>query len=222
MAEKVVIVDYGSGNIRSIFNALRRSAGDGQEVSVSNEAAAIAGAQRLVLPGVGAFAECRRKLDASGLRESVVEAATGRGTPLLGVCVGMQILADEGREFETSRGLGLIPGVVRRIEFPEGCADAPNKLPHVGWTQIAPVGREGDGSKCSALFDGLPPKACFYFVHSYVFACAEASDVAATADYGEHFAAAVQRDNIFGCQFHPEKSAASGLRLLENFCRWKP
>ncbi len=212
MAESVVVIDYGSGNVRSMLNALALVKRDDQQVQLSRDAATIEAAERIVLPGVGAFAEVRRKLESSGVLPALTAAVAAR-RPLLGVCVGMQILADEGREFETSAGLGWISGVVRRLH-PEPSDAALPKLPHVGWTPVTP------GS--NAVFDGIRPGTFFYFVHSYVLDCVEQADVAATASYGETFAAAVQKDAIVGCQFHPEKSASAGLRLLGNFCRWFP
>lgn len=212
MADDVVIVDYGSGNIRSILNAMKRSARDDQRVVVSSNASAIDNAERLVLPGVGAFAECRRKLEKSGLWPHV-RAAVGEGRPLLGICVGMQVLADEGYEFYITQGLSLIPGVVRKLQ-PAGQENGIQKLPHVGW---APV----EQSDCP-LFDSIRFGESFYFVHSYVLDCVEKDDVAAVANYGETFTAAILRDNIFGCQFHPEKSDLAGLRIMKNFCRWVP
>lgn len=208
MSNDIVVVDYGSGNVRSMVNALTRVAGDGHRVLLSKEAAAIESAERVVVPGVGAFAEVRRKLDASGLLPALT-AFRDSGRPMLGVCVGMQILADEGREFETTPGLGWVPGVVRKLE-----AGAGQKLPHFGWSPVQPVAP-------GALFDGLPPGAHFYFVHSFVFECRNAADVAATAEYGERFTAAIEHRNVVGTQFHPEKSDTAGLTLLGNFCRWR-
>jgi glutamine amidotransferase len=212
MSDDVVIIDYGSGNIRSIFNALKRCARDDQNIIISNEATAIETAERLVLPGVGAFAECMRKLNVSALLPSIKQTVTNK-RPILGICVGMQVLADEGREFETSIGLGLIGGAVRRIEFPNDFSGV-RKLPHVGWTKIKP--------KENPLFEDISENEHFYFAHSYIFETNDVDDIAATANYGEEFAVAVCRNNIFGCQFHPEKSDRVGLRLMENFCRWKP
>lgn len=211
MSNDIVIIDYGSGNIRSIFNALKHCVGDGSQVVVSNDANVIENAGRLILPGVGAFAECKRKLDESALLPSI-KRGVEQGKPLLGICVGMQVLADEGREFGTSEGLGLIGGAVRKIEFQNDFNGA-KKLPHVGWSRIK--------RKECPLFENIPANEYFYFVHSYIFETKESDDVAATADYGEEFTAAVWRGNIFGCQFHPEKSDRAGLRLMENFCRWK-
>lgn len=212
MGNEIVIIDYGSGNIRSIFNALKRCVQDDQKVIISNEASAIEKAERMILPGVGAFAECKRKLDASLLLPSI-RKAVAEGKPFLGICVGMQILADEGREFETSEGIGFIDGSVRKIQFASDFKEA-KKLPHVGWTQVK--------TKECPLFENIKNGEYFYFVHSFIFETKEKNDIAATAYYGEEFTAAVWRDNIFGCQFHPEKSERAGLHLMENFCRWKP
>lgn len=212
MGNEIVIIDYGSGNIRSIFNALKRCVRDDQSVIISNEASVIETAERLILPGVGAFAECKRKLNASRLLPSIRKSVED-GRPLLGICVGMQVLADEGREFETSEGIGLIGGAVRKIQFALDFNGA-KKLPHVGWTQVK--------TKECPLFENIKNGEHFYFVHSFIFETKEKKDIVATANYGEEFTAAVWRDNIFGCQFHPEKSERAGLHLMENFCRWKP
>jgi glutamine amidotransferase len=208
----VAIVDYGSGNTRSMVNALERVRRSDQQVVLTADPEVLEGAERIVLPGVGAFAECRRKLDASGALPAVT-AAVRRGRPFLGVCVGMQILAEEGREFEVCPGLGWIRGVTRRLEFPADYT-GPRRLPHVEWTPTEVGG--------SPLFAGAAGGELYYFVHSFILDCFDPSDVAATARYGETFAAAVLRENVFGCQFHPEKSAAAGLAVLENFCRWQP
>jgi glutamine amidotransferase len=212
MPHDVVIVDYGSGNTRSMFNALMRAKRDDQRVLLSAERAAIDAAERIVLPGVGAFAECRRKLDASGTLPAVT-AAVQSGRAFLGVCVGMQILADEGHEFEVCPGLGWIRGVTRQIQFPNG-HEVPRRLPHVEWSPTE--------HRDSPLFEGVRPGELYYFVHSFILDCSDAQDIVATAEYGEVFAAAVARGNVFGCQFHPEKSADAGLHLLRNFCRWRP
>lgn len=194
-----------------MLHALRLVA-DGINVNLTHDPKTIAAADRVILPGVGAFAACRRRLDESGVLPAVTEAVA-RGRPLMGVCVGMQVLADEGREFGVTAGLGWIPGVTRLLNIPSTDA-ATLKLPHIGWNRIAGRGHP--------VLRSLRDDDHFYFVHSYVLDCARPSDVAATSDYGEPFAAAVARDNVFGCQFHPEKSAEAGLRVLEAFCRWKP
>ncbi len=209
MASEIVIVDYGSGNVRSMFNALKKAARDDQQVVLSTEASAIEQAERLVLPGVGAFAECRKMLDASGLLPALSRRVEA-GTPFLGVCVGMQILATEGHEFEVHPGLNWVPGVCRKIVLPKG----PLKLPHIGWSPV--------DTGPHPLFEGMPPRPHLYFVHSFFLQASDPAHVAATATYGETFAAAVSKANLFGCQFHPEKSDVLGLQLLQNFCRWTP
>ncbi len=203
----VVVVDYGSGNVRSMVNALKKVAAPGQSVLLCREPEAITGGERVVLPGVGAFAEVRRKLDASGVLPAL-QKARDAGVPLLGICVGMQVLADEGFEFETTRGLGWVPGTVKQLEVPAG-----TKLPHFGWSPVTPT-------RPHPLFDGLAAGSQFYFVHSFALGCHESADVAATAEYGGRFTAAIARNNVVGTQFHPEKSDTAGLALLANFCRW--
>lgn len=195
-----------------MVNALTAVASDRQTVRLTRDPEVIADADRIVLPGVGAFAECRRRLDDSGVL-STMTAAVRSGRPFLGVCVGMQILAEEGREFGSTPGLGWISGVTRRITFPTG-HPGPTKLPHVGWTKIQLRKRD--------LFDGIHDDDHFYFVHSYTLECSDSNQIAAEAEYGETFTASVLDRNIFGCQFHPEKSSQPGLRVLENFCRWIP
>jgi glutamine amidotransferase len=216
MKRSVVIVDYGSGNTFSMLNALERVAAPDQHVTLTGDERQIRDADRLVLPGVGAFAECRRRLFATGLIDAIREVVD-RGRPFLGVCVGMQILADEGHEFGVTPGLGWIPGVTKLLPADQEALRV--KLPHIGWAPIDPVGGPLFNGP---LFDGVGPDDYFYFVHSYALECADPSHVAATARYGAPFTAAVRKDNVFGCQFHPEKSAQSGLRVLEGFCRWKP
>ena len=209
---EIVVIDYGSGNTRSMINALAKAKNADQQVVLTNDPTKIRNADRLVLPGVGAFAECWRKLQQSGALESMT-AAVQAGRPFLGVCVGMQILALEGHEFEVSPGLGWIDGITRRIEFPADYR-GPKKLPHVGWAPI-------QFQDCP-LFKACRPGDYFYFVHSYALHCNNKNDVIATANYGGDFTAAVLHKNIFATQFHPEKSAHAGLRLLEAFCQWKP
>ncbi len=206
----IVVIDYGAGNVRSMQNTLERVAGHGQRVRLTSDADAIRGAERLVLPGVGAFGECWRKMGERGVLGPISDAVS-RGTPFLGICVGMQVLADRGEEFGDHPGFGWIGGVTRRIPLP---SDLRLKLPHIGW---APLERSPH-----ALFDGIPDDAHFYFVHSFFLDCADAGHVAARVSHGVSFTAAVARNNIFGCQFHPEKSDQPGLQLLGNFCRWSP
>ena len=198
MAFSTVVVDYGAGNLRSAAKALE-AAGAG-DVTISGDPAVVAAADRLVLPGVGAFAQCIGALRGhSGLEDALGEAVLERRVPFLGICVGMQLLATEGHEHGQHAGLGWLPGQVTRLE-PD---DAALKIPHMGWNRVTPTdgGATGDA----------------YFVHSYRFDPDDARAVEATADHGGSFAAIVRQDNITGVQFHPEKSQAYGLAFLS---RW--
>ena len=194
-------------------NGLRRTCTDKQKDRLSRDHAVVKNAERLVIAGVGAFPECRRKLDSSGLLEALSDAIGDR-RPLLGVCVGMQIMANEGFEFARTPGLGLVPGIVRRLNPTVSGAPQTSKLPHVGWTPIQ--------NPCGPLFEGTKAGTHLYFVHSFVFEAEDPAHVIATADYGESFSAAISKESVFGCQFHPERSGPDGLRILENFCRWAP
>ncbi|HEV2186676.1 MAG TPA: imidazole glycerol phosphate synthase subunit HisH [Stellaceae bacterium] len=209
------IIDYGSGNLRSAAKAFERAGGESggsETVIVTSDPDAVAGADRIVLPGQGAFAECRRGLAAvPGLEEAVGEAVTGRGRPFFGICVGMQLLATRGREFETVEGLGWIDGEVVAIEP----ADPTFKIPHMGWNELVP-------ERAHPVFDGIAPGTHTYFVHSFHFAVGNRADLVATTDYAQALTAAVARDNMVGTQFHPEKSQAAGLRLIANFLKWRP
>lgn len=211
----VVIVDYGSGNLRSAAKAIERAAttdGSRCEVRVTSAPEIVSAADRVVLPGVGAFADCRRGLAAvGGLEEALDEAVNRRGRPFLGICVGMQLLARCGREFETTDGLGWVAGEV----VPLAPADPALKVPHMGWNEI-------EIRLPHPLTAGLPAGAHAYFVHSYHFRADEPDDVAAVVDYGGPVAAVVGRGNVAGTQFHPEKSQEAGLRLIGNFLRWRP
>jgi glutamine amidotransferase len=211
----VAIVDYGSGNLCSAAKAFERAAHENEipaEVNVTSAPEAIAAADSIVLPGVGAFADCRRGLMAvPGLEAALHEAIMIRARPFLGICVGMQLMADAGREFENVEGLGWIAGEVTAIEP----ADAELKIPHMGWNEIEPRSEH-------PLLAGLGPGVHAYFVHSYHFRLADPNDLVATTDYGGAMAAVVGRDNIAGTQFHPEKSQEAGLRLIRNFLRWRP
>ena len=211
----VAIVDYGSGNLCSAAKAFERAAHENEipaEVNVTSAPEAIAAADSIVLPGVGAFADCRRGLMAvPGLEAALHEAVMIRARPFLGICVGMQLMADAGREFEIVEGLGWIAGEVTAIEP----ADAELKIPHMGWNEIEPRSEH-------PLLAGLDRGVHAYFVHSYHFRLADPTDIVATTDYGGALAAVVGRDNIAGTQFHPEKSQEAGLRLIRNFLRWRP
>jgi imidazole glycerol-phosphate synthase subunit HisH len=210
-----VLIDYGSGNLRSAAKAFERAAREAAidtEVVVSSDADRVAEAERVVLPGVGAFADCRRGVAAvPGMEAALDEAVRRRGRPFLGICVGMQLMAERGLEFETADGLAWLPGEVVAIT-PE---DPTLKIPHMGWNEVEPRQRH-------PVLEGIKPGAHAYFVHSYRFACAAPGDLLATADYGGEIAAVVGRDNLLGTQFHPEKSQEVGLRLIANFLRWRP
>ena len=213
------IIDYGSGNLRSAAKAFERAAsesGTAETITVTSRPADIAAADRIVLPGVGAFADCRRGLAAvPGLEEALRAAVIGRGRPFLGICVGMQLMASYGREFETVAGLGWIPGEVVAI----APSDPSLKIPHMGWNELRPVGLQREAHP---VLDGIAAGTHAYFVHSYHFRPADPAHLLAVADYGGPLAAVVGRDNLIGTQFHPEKSQMAGLRLIANFLRWRP
>ena len=193
------VLDYGMGNVRSVLNALAFLGATGKLVA---DAASAGEAERLILPGVGAFGAGMRRLDERGLAEAL-PGLVADGRPLLGVCLGMQLLADGSSEHGEHAGLGLIPGRVDRLEV------APLRIPHVGWNQIAIRRR-------SKLLEGLPEDPTFYFVHSYEFCPAEQQTITATTDYGRDVTAVVEDGAVLGAQFHPEKSQADGLQLLRN------
>src|SRR5215469_12628347 len=209
------IIDYGSGNLRSAAKAFERVAGEvsgSERVTVTSEPDEVVCADRIVLPGQGAFADCRRGLAAvPGLEAAVTEAVIARGRPFFGICVGMQLMADRGREFEVVEGLGWIGGDVVAIEP----ADPAFKIPHMGWNELAI-------ERSHPVFAGVAAGAHTYFVHSFHLAVADPADLLATADYAQKLTAAVGCDNMVGTQFHPEKSQAAGLRLIGNFLRWRP
>jgi glutamine amidotransferase len=208
----VVLIDYGSGNLPSAAKALAVAAGDASRVIVTDDPAVVARAERIVLPGVGAFAACMGALgERTGLIEAMIEAVEQRGAPFLGVCVGMQLLATRGLEFGEWPGLNWIGGEVRLLEP----ADSHIKIPHMGWNALT-------GVTGHPLLAGLPPQPHMYFTHSYAFYPDDPAVVIASVDHGGAFAAAVARGNVAGVQFHPEKSQANGLRLLTNFMAWRP
>jgi imidazole glycerol-phosphate synthase subunit HisH len=211
----VVLIDYGSGNLRSAAKAFERAAreaGIKTSVTVTGDAGALAAATRIVLPGVGAFPDCMKGLTAlPGMRAALEEAVIRRGIPFLGICVGMQLMATRGLEFAPTPGLGWIAGEVVAI----APGDKSLKIPHMGWNELRLTGRH-------KLLAGIENGDHAYFVHSYRFAAAAKADVYATVDYGGPIAAAIGRDNLFGVQFHPEKSQATGLRLIANFLGWRP
>src|SRR5580700_11018786 len=214
----VAIVDYGSGNLHSAAKAFERAAhkaGRGQSIVVTSDPAVVANADRVVLPGVGAFADCKRGLDAvDGMGEALEEVVRQKGRPFFGICVGMQLLAERGLEYEVKEGLGWIAGEVDRITP----IDAGLKIPHMGWNTL-------NVTRPHPLLDGLklgPNGRHAYFVHSYQLKPENRADLIAEADYGGAVTAVVGRDNIVGTQFHPEKSQKLGLKLIANFLKWKP
>ncbi len=214
----VAIVDYGSGNLHSAAKSFERAAHDagiGEAIVVTNDPEVVAAADRIVLPGVGAFADCRRGLDAvDGMVAALEETVRHRGRPFFGICVGMQLLAERGREYEVTEGLGWIAGEVDRITP----ADPQLKIPHMGWNTL-------NVTRPHKLVEGLtlgPQGLHAYFVHSYELNVARRADLVAEADYGGPLTAIVARDNIAGTQFHPEKSQKLGLAVIANFLKWKP
>ncbi len=212
----VVIIDYGSGNLRSAAKAFEHAvaaAGLDLAVDVTARAGDIDGASHVVLPGVGAFADCKQGLEAlPGMVDALEKAVVRQARPFLGICVGMQLLATTGREHGEHAGLGWIPGEVVALEP----ADPSLKIPHMGWNELSP---EGPGHP---VFEGIAAGSHAYFVHSYGYACADPVHVLATVEYGGAVTAVVGRDNMVGTQFHPEKSQATGLRLITNFLTWRP
>jgi glutamine amidotransferase len=214
----VAIVDYGSGNLHSAAKAFERAArecGYGEPIVVTHDPDAVARAERVVLPGVGAFADCRRGLDAvGGMVEALNTRVRQQGRPFLGICVGMQLMAERGREYEVTAGLGWIPGEVDRITP----SDPDLKIPHMGWNTLNAV-------RPHKLLEGIPvgPQGLHaYFVHSFHLKTAERASLVAQADYGGPVTAIVGRDTAVGTQFHPEKSQRLGLKLIANFLQWKP
>jgi glutamine amidotransferase len=214
----VAIVDYGSGNLHSAAKAFERAAresGHDQPILVTNDPAKVAAADRVVLPGVGAFADCRRGLDdIPGMVEALNESVLQRRRPFFGICVGMQLMAERGREYQVTPGLGWIAGEVDRITP----SDANLKIPHMGWNTLNML-------KAHPLLADIPlgPDGLHaYFVHSYELKTAQRSDLVAQADYGGPLTAIVGRDNMVGTQFHPEKSQRLGLKLIANFLQWAP
>ncbi|MBM7049173.1 MULTISPECIES: imidazole glycerol phosphate synthase subunit HisH [Rhizobium] len=215
---RVAIIDYGSGNLRSATKAFERAAreaGIDADIDLTDDAERVATADRIVLPGVGAYADCRRGLDAvSGMAEAVIDVVEHKGRPFLGICVGMQLMSSRGLEKTITEGFGWIKGDVKEMTP----SDPSLKIPQIGWNTL-------DIRHPHALFDGIPtgPDGLHaYFVHSYHLAADHGGDVIATTSYGGPMTAFVGRDNMAGSQFHPEKSQKLGLALIANFLRWKP
>ncbi|WP_281976959.1 imidazole glycerol phosphate synthase subunit HisH [Pseudorhizobium flavum] len=215
---RVAIIDYGSGNLRSATKAFERAAheaGLNATIELTDKADVVAAADRIVLPGVGAYADCRAGLNAvPGMQDALVQAVEKNGRPFFGICVGMQLMSSRGLEKTVTQGLGWIDGDVREMEP----SDPNLKIPQIGWNTL-------DLKRPHPLFDGIPtgPDGLHaYFVHSYHLAAKNPQDVVATTDYGGPMTAFVARDNMAGSQFHPEKSQTLGLVLIANFLRWKP
>lgn len=212
---RVAIIDYGSGNLRSATKAFERAAreaGIDAEIDLTDKADRVASADRIVLPGVGAYADCRRGLDAvPGMVEALRETVEVKARPFLGVCVGMQLMSSRGLEKTTTEGLGWIKGDVVRM----APSDQSLKIPQIGWNTL-------DRKRVHPLFSGIPETLHAYFVHSYHLAAENPEDVVATVDYGGPMTAFVASGNKAGAQFHPEKSQTLGLALITNFLRWKP
>ncbi|MBY0576467.1 MAG: imidazole glycerol phosphate synthase subunit HisH [Gallionellaceae bacterium] len=232
----VAVVDYGMGNLRSVEQALRKVS-PCAKIVVSDDPEAVANARRVVFPGQGAMPDCMRELDARGLRSAVLEAA--RNKPFLGICIGLQMLFEHSAEGDVA-GLGVLPGEV--VRFASGMKDAQGnklKVPHMGWNQVhqithsplseregafalSPSGGKLDRGSDHPLWDGIAQDTRFYFVHSYYVQPQDGSLVQGNSDYPQPFVCAVAQDNLFAVQFHPEKSAAAGLKLLQNFINWNP
>lgn len=214
MSETVAVIDYGSGNLRSAAKALERAANDASlpaRIDVTSDPRAVAAADRVVLPGVGAFADCMAGLSAvPGLKDALIQRVIADQRPFLGICVGMQLMCEAGVEFGRHAGLGWLKGEVTRLEP----ADVALKIPHMGWNTLALT----NAHPVTAGLDG----AHVYFVHSYALQNGAADETLGVCDYGVRFAAITGRDNLIGTQFHPEKSQEAGLLLLRQFLRWQP
>ena len=216
--QRVVIIDYGSGNLHSAAKAFERAAREGgtnSQIIVSAQAEDVKSADRVVLPGVGAYADCKRGLDAvPGMRDALEDVIRKKARPFLGICVGMQLMSERGREFEVTEGLGWIKGEVRPISP----TDSALKIPHMGWNTL-------NVATPHALLDGIatgPAGLHAYFVHSFHLVATEQRVVIAETDYGGAVTAMIADDNMAGTQFHPEKSQKLGLKLIANFLKWRP
>jgi imidazole glycerol-phosphate synthase subunit HisH len=211
--KKIAIVDYGMGNLRSVYQALKKAAPEA-DVAIVDRPEGIRAAERIVLPGQGAMPDCMRCLGESGLQDAVLEAS--RDKPLMGVCVGEQMLFDWSEEGATP-GLGLMPGKVMRFQLEGQLQDDGSrfKVPQMGWNRVRQT-------HAHPLWAGVPDGAFFYFVHSYYVAPADPAHTVGETDYGTTFTSAVARENLFATQFHPEKSADTGLRVYRNFVDWNP
>jgi imidazole glycerol-phosphate synthase subunit HisH len=216
--QRLVIIDYGSGNLHSAAKAFERAARESEAdvgIAVTSDPADVAAADRVVLPGVGAFADCKSGLEAiAGMREALEGSVRGKGRPFLGICVGAQLMAERGLEFRVTPGFGWIKGDVKAIEP----SDPELKIPHMGWNTLDVV---NDHPLLAGIATG-PAGLHAYFVHSFHLATPDRGALVAEADYGGPVTAMVGRDNMAGTQFHPEKSQTLGLKLIANFLRWRP
>ena len=214
MAQRISVIDYGMGNLRSVSKAVEHVASAGDEVLVTDDPTLILSSDRVVFPGQGAARDCMAAISHHHLNQAILEAAASR--PFLGICMGLQVLMEFSEENEGTRLLGLIPGQVRHFKHD---MSGPNglrlKIPHMGWNRVRHCGGH-------PLWADIPQDSRFYFVHSYFVSPQDSALVAATTDYGVTFTSAIARDNLFAVQFHPEKSADDGLQLLKNFINWKP
>ncbi|MCB1802908.1 MAG: imidazole glycerol phosphate synthase subunit HisH [Gammaproteobacteria bacterium] len=211
MAQKIAVIDYGMGNLRSVSKAVEHVAGDAQ-VRVTDDPAYIAAADRVVFPGQGAARDCMAAIGDHHLNQAILRAAQSK--PFLGICMGLQVLMQHSEENGGTRLLGLFAGQVRRFDgLAQGDNGLPLKIPHMGWSCVHQV-------IAHPLWEGIPDDSRFYFVHSYRVVPEDVSLIAGSTDYGVRFTAAIARDNLFATQFHPEKSADAGLQLLANFVRW--
>ena len=208
----IAVIDYGMGNLHSVSTRLKQAA-PGLEVTVTGDPAVVARAARVVFPGQGAMPDCMRELDAHGLREAVLDAAYSK--PFLGICIGLQMLFGHSEEGDIAC-LGVMPGRVRRFSGAMVATGGERvKVPHMGWNRVGQV-------VAHPLWRGVPDQAYFYFVHSYYVETTDSALIAGSSDYPHAFTCAIARDNVFGVQFHPEKSGADGLMLLQNFVQWQP
>lgn len=207
MGQKIAVLDYGMGNLHSVSKAIQSQGAPGDDIRVTDNPDWIAKADRIVFPGQGAARDCMAAIGQHHLNQAIREAAANK--PFLGICMGLQVLLDASEENNGVALLGLIPGRVRRFDL------TGLKVPHLGWNEARP-------SRPHPLWSGIESSSRFYFVHSYFVVPEDADLVAANTSYGQDFASALARDNLFAVQFHPEKSAAAGLRLLKNFLTWSP
>lgn len=208
MAPKVSIIDCGVANLSSVSNALLNA---GAEVEILSTPQKLKDADRIIFPGVGAFAKCMSNFQEAGFKDELLDIVKNKGRPLLGICLGMQVLFTKGHEFGITEGLGWFKGEVKKIES----SDPNLRIPHIGWNDLTFY-------KEHPVFAGLPPHPDFYFVHSFHAVPEEKQDLVATCDYGGSITASVSKENIVAVQFHPEKSQKVGFKLLQNFLRWSP